>query len=141
LKGITVGVAGLDRFAGSVEAEVNENYAPHATELMRVYAVGAHFGVGHVSPDVVAARLRYTECLQGAVDQLAGYANAAAILVDAARSVAGRYRGVDALAASNAVEVEQALSVAMRAARDVRPGPGGAGGSSGAVGGSGVRGE
>jgi hypothetical protein len=134
LNAITVDVSGLDRFAGSVEVTVNANYAPYATELMRVYSVGAHFGIGHASPDVVAARMKYTECLRGAVDQLAGYANAAAVLVDAARSVAARYRDTDALAASTSAEVEQALSVAMRAAHTVLPGPAESAGSPGAVG-------
>jgi hypothetical protein len=124
LKAINVDVGALDRFAGSVEAEVTASYTPHAVDLMQVYAVGAHFGLGHASPDVLAARTRYTECLQGAVEQLAGYANAVAILVDAARTVAARYRDTDALAASNALEVGQALSAATHAARDVLAGAG-----------------
>jgi hypothetical protein len=123
LKALAVDVSGLDRFAGSVEAEANANYVPQAADLMKVYAVGAHFGIGHAGPDVLAARMKYTECLQGAVDQLAGFANAAAILVDAARTVAVRYRDTDALAASNASEVEQALTAATRAAQEANHAP------------------
>jgi hypothetical protein len=119
LPGITmidVDVSGIDQFAGSVEAEVEGNFCPQAVSLMKVYEVGSHFGIGHASSDVLASRLKHTECLQGAADQLAGYANAARILVDAARAVAARYRGTDAFAAANAAEVEQALWAGVHAA-------------------------
>jgi hypothetical protein len=119
LPGITmiqVDVSGLDRFAGSVESEVEANYRPQAANLMRIYEVGSHFGLGHTSPDVLASRERHTECLQAAADQLAGYANAAKILVDAAREIAARYRDSDAFAAANAQEVEQALWAGVHAA-------------------------
>jgi hypothetical protein len=106
---IDVDVSGLDAFAGTVEREVETNFRPQAAGLMKVYEVGSHFGLGHTSADVLASREKHTECLQAAADQLAGYTNAARILVDAAREVAGRYRGSDAFAAANAQEVERAL--------------------------------
>jgi hypothetical protein len=109
---IDVDVSGLERFAGSVESEVNANFRPQASNIMKVHAAGSHFGLGHSSVDVRAARDRHNECLQAAVDQLAGYANAAHILIEAARAVAARYREADALAAANAAEVEQALTAA-----------------------------
>jgi hypothetical protein len=116
LRAVDVDVSGLDSFAGSVEGELQANFRPQAVGLMRVYEVGSHFGVGHSSSDVRAARVRHTECLQAAVNQLAGYANATQILVEAARTVAARYRDTDALAAANAVEVQRALHAAVVAA-------------------------
>jgi hypothetical protein len=113
---VDVDVAGLDVFAGSIEGELRANFQPQAARLMRVYEVGTHFGIGHASSDVLAARHRHTECLQAAVNQLAGYANATQILVEAARTVAARYRETDALAASNALEVRKALDEAIMAA-------------------------
>jgi hypothetical protein len=127
-RAINVDVSALDRFAGSVDSEVEANFRPEAAQLMTVYGQGAHFGHGHPSADVTAARVKYTECLQGAAEQLAGYVNAAKILVDAAHMVSSRYRDTDALAVANAVEVEQALWAAMRAAshaqRDATAGQG-----------------
>jgi len=116
LTGVEVDVSGLDRFAGSVQGELEANFQPQAVGLMKVYAVGSHFGIGHSSSDVRRARERHTECLQAAVNQLAGYANATQILVDAARTVAARYRDTDALAAANVLEVRQALNAAVVAA-------------------------
>jgi hypothetical protein len=116
LAAVDVDVSGLDLFARSVESELEANFQPQATGLMKVYEVGSHFGIGHASPDVLAARHRHTECLQAAVNQLAGYANATQILVEAARTVAARYRDTDALAASNALEVRKALDAAVMAA-------------------------
>jgi hypothetical protein len=119
LPGITVievDVSGIDRFAGTVESEVEANFRPQASALMKVYEVGSHFGLGHESVDVLASRVRHTECLQAAGEQLAGFANATRILVDAARQVAARYRDTDALAAANAQEVEEALWAGVRAA-------------------------
>jgi len=120
---IDVDVSGLDRFAGTVEAEANANFRPQAGSIMKVHEVGSHFGLGSSSRDVLAARVRHTECLQAAVDQLAGYANATQILVDAARAVAARYRDTDGLAAANHLEVEQALNAAMAAATRARHAP------------------
>src|SRR5262245_8784973 len=102
LRAVEVDVSGLDTFAGSVEGELRANFQPQAAGLMRVYEVGSHFGIGHASQDVRDARVRHTVCLQAAVNQLAGYANATHILVEAARTVAARYRDTDALAAANA---------------------------------------
>jgi hypothetical protein len=116
LTAVHVDVSGLDRFAGSVEGELEANFQPQAAGLMKVYAQGSHFGIGHSSTDVRAARERYTECLQAAVNQLAGYANATQILVEAARTVAARYRETDALAAANALDVQRALHEAVAAA-------------------------
>jgi hypothetical protein len=113
---VEVDISGLDSFAGSVEGELHANFQPQATDLMRVYELGSHFGIGHASPDVQAARVRYTECLQAAVNQLAGYANATQILVEAARAVAARYRDTDALAAANVLEVRRTLDAAVVAA-------------------------
>jgi hypothetical protein len=116
LRAVEVDVSGLDSFAGSVEGELQANFQPQATSLMKVYEVGSHFGIGHSSSDVRAARVRHTECLQAAVNQLAGYANATQILVEAARTVAARYRDTDALAAANVLEVRRALDAAVVAA-------------------------
>lgn len=120
LRAVDVDVSGLDLFAGSVEDELRSNFQPQATSLMRVYEVGSHFGIGHSSSDVRAARERHTVCLQAAVNQLAGYANATQILVDAARTVAARYRDTDALAAANALEVRRALDAAVVAAGEAQ---------------------
>jgi hypothetical protein len=116
LAAVDVDVSGLDRFAGSVEGELRANFQPQASGLMQVYEVGSHFGIGHVSADVHRARERHTECLQAAVNQLAGYANATQVLVEAARTVAARYRDTDALVAANTLEVRRALDDAVFAA-------------------------
>jgi hypothetical protein len=116
LKAIDVDVSGLDKFAGSIEGELQANFEPQAIGLMRIYQTGSYFGMGHESPDVQAARERYTTCLQAAVNQLAGYANATQILIEAARMVAARYRGTDALTAANMLEVQNALDQAVLAA-------------------------
>ncbi|GAA0938453.1 hypothetical protein [Virgisporangium aurantiacum] len=116
LTAIDVDVSGLDTFAGSVEGELQANFEPQAIGLMRIYQTGSYFGMGHESPDVQAARTRYTTCLQAAVNQLAGYANATQILIEAARAVAARYRGTDALSAANLAEVQGALDQARLAA-------------------------
>jgi hypothetical protein len=116
LAALHVDVSGLDKFAGSVEGELQANFQPQATSLMKIYEAGSHFGIGHESSDVQAARQKHTECLQAAVNQLAGYANATQILVEAARAVAARYRDTDALAAATVSEVRRALSEAVFAA-------------------------
>jgi hypothetical protein len=116
LRAVEVDVSGLDSFAGSVEGELQSNFQPQASSLMRIYEVGSRFGVGHASSDVQRARERHTECLQAAVNQLAGYANATQVLVEVARLVAARYRDTDALAAANALEVKRALEDAVAAA-------------------------
>jgi hypothetical protein len=107
LRAVEVDVSGLDSFAGSVEGELQSNFQPQASSLMRIYEVGSRFGVGHASSDVQRARERHTECLQAAVNQLAGYANATQVLVEAARTVAARYRDT---------EVWRALDAAVMAA-------------------------
>jgi hypothetical protein len=116
LRAIDVDVSGLDTFAGSIEGELQANFEPQAIGLMRIYQSGSYFGMGHESPDVQAARERYTGCLQAAVNQLAGYANATQILIEAARVVAARYRGTDAMTAANLAEVQGALADASLAA-------------------------
>ena len=116
LAAIDVDVSGLDTFAGSIEGELQANYEPQAIGLMRIYRSGSYFGMGHESPDVQGARERYTSCLQAAVNQLAGYANATQILVEAARMVATRYRGSDAMTAAKYQEVQAALDEARAAA-------------------------
>jgi hypothetical protein len=116
LTAIDVDVSGLDTFAGSIEGELRANYEPQAIGLMRIYQTGSYFGMGHESPDVQAARERYTSCLQAAVNQLAGYANATQILVEAARMVATRYRDTDAMTAARYLEVQAALDDARAAA-------------------------
>ena len=60
LAAVDVDVSGLDTFAGSVEGELRANFQPQATGLMKVYEVGSHFGIGHASSDVLAARHRHT---------------------------------------------------------------------------------
>jgi hypothetical protein len=117
---VDVDVSGLDKFAGSVEGELQANFQPQATGLMMLYQVGSYFGIGHASADVHRARVRYTECLQAAINQLAGYTNATQILVDAARTVAARYRDTDALAAANVEEVRRTLDDAVAAANAVQ---------------------
>ena len=116
LVAVNVDVSGLDAFAGSVEGHLWANFQPQASGLTMVYQVGSYFGIGHASTQVHRARVRYTECLQAAINQLVGYANATQILVEAARTVAARYRDADALAAANADEVRRALHDAVVAA-------------------------
>jgi hypothetical protein len=113
---IDVDVSGLDKFAGSIEGELRANFEPQAIGLMRTYQTGSYFGMGHESSDVQAARERYTVCLQVAVNQLAAYANATQILIEAARTVAARYRGTDAMTAANMADVQSALNQAVLAA-------------------------
>jgi hypothetical protein len=113
---IEVDAGGLDRFAASVEGGVEANYRPAAGRLMSVYEVGAHFGIGHPAPEVRAAHAKYTECLQNATEQLAGFANAVKIMVDAAHLVSARYRGADGFAAASQDLVDEALIVAKNAA-------------------------
>jgi hypothetical protein len=120
IRAVDVDVSGLDMFAGAVEDELRANFQPQAAGLMRVYEAGSHFGIGHAGSDILAARERHTDCLQAAVNQLAGYANATQILVDAARTVAARYRDTDALAAANALEVRRALDAAVVAAGEAQ---------------------
>jgi hypothetical protein len=112
LTAIDVDVSGLDEFAGSIEGELRANFEPQAIGLMRIYQTGSYFGMGHESADVQDARERYTTCLQVAVNQLAAYANTTQILIDAARTVAARYRGTDALTAANMAEVQATLAAA-----------------------------
>lgn len=116
LQVIHVDISGLDRFAETVEAEASANFRPQATNLMKVYEVGSHFGLGHSSADVIAARHKHTQCLEAAATQLADYANATKILVDAARAVAARYRASDAFTAANLAEVNEALEAARQRA-------------------------
>jgi hypothetical protein len=116
---IRVDTSGVERFAGTVETEVDANFRPQAGRLAAVYEPGAFFGINHASPDVQAARQRHAACLQGATEQLVGYVNASKILVDAARTVAARYRQVDALAAANSKEIELALADAVGRANAV----------------------
>jgi hypothetical protein len=117
---INVDLSGLDKFAGSVESEVEGNFRPHAERLFGVYLYGVRFGVGNASADVTAAKLKHRDCLSAAGEQLSGYAAAAQILIEAARQVAGRYRGVDALSAAKAADVDAALSGAIQSAAAAR---------------------
>jgi hypothetical protein len=113
---INVDVTGLRQFADSIEGQAERGLRPEVAALMAVYGYGSHFGLGHNSADVHAARTRHTDCLRAAAQQLSGYVEAVQILVGAAREVSARYRDTDALAASNSHEVEQALAAAVRSA-------------------------
>jgi hypothetical protein len=117
---INVDLAGLDRFAGSVEGEVEGNFRPYAERLFGVYSYGVRFGAGNNSADVTAAKVRHRECLVAAGEQLSGYVAAAQVLIQAARQVAERYRGADAMSAAQAADVDAALSGAIQAASAAR---------------------
>jgi hypothetical protein len=107
---VEVDVGGLHAFAGAVDAEVDANLRPHAERLVDAYAPGVRFGTDTISGEVRAARLRYHECLVGVTEQLAACVNASKILSAAARAVARRYAGADALSAAAVGDVEAALT-------------------------------
>ena len=65
-------------------------------------------------------RDRYNFCLSLMNQQLTAYATASAILIDAARSIASRYSGSDALAAATTAKVTSALDDAI-AVNDCAP--------------------
>lgn len=106
---INIDVSGLDAFATSIEAELEANFQPLSARLTTIYQQGSHFGIGHASSDVAAAQHRHNECLRAAMKNLIELAEAARVVVDAARTVAANYRGSDAMAAANALEAGQAL--------------------------------
>jgi hypothetical protein len=112
IPGIEVDASGLDRFVASVESGVDANYRPQAGRLMSVYRIGGHFGLGHPAQEVHAAHAKYAVCLENANQQLAGFANAVKIMVDAARLVTARYRQADGSAAASQDLVDEALIVA-----------------------------
>lgn len=120
---IEVDVGGLAAFAGAVDAEVDGNLRPHVDRLSGVYSPGVRFGAGTASAEVQAARLRYHDCLVAITEQLAACINASKILSAAARTVASRYAGADALCAARVGDVEAALTEAVTAARRVLAGP------------------
>ncbi len=123
-RAIEVDPSGLDRFAGAIEGEVEGNFRPHTHDLFTVYELGVRFGAGHVSADVLAAREKHHQCLQGAADQLASYIKASHILIQAARQIAKNYGDADAMAAARAKEIDHTLSAAIvladEAAREAR---------------------
>jgi hypothetical protein len=115
-RAVHVDVSSLDAFAAAVEAELQANFLPLTGKLTKVYGNGSHFGIGHASPDVALAQQRHNQCLRAAVRQLGELAQATQVLVDAARTVAARYRGSDAMASASFIETLSALSDAASAA-------------------------
>jgi hypothetical protein len=112
-RAIQVDPSGLDRFAGAIEDEVEGNFRPHTHDLFAVYELGVRFGAGHVSADVLAAREKHHQCLQGAADQLASFINASHILIQVARQIAKNYGAADAMAAARAKEIDDTLNAAI----------------------------
>src|SRR6266536_484030 len=117
LKETHVEVDGLHTFAGAVDAEVDQNFKPHADRLASSYAKGVPFGAVSRSGDVHAAKLKYHDCLVGVTEQLTAYVNASKILTTAVREIAKRYSDADALSEAAAKEVSNALGGAIRAAQ------------------------
>ncbi len=119
-RAIEVDPSGLDRFAGAIEDEVEGNFRPHTHDLFAVYELGVRFGAGHISADVLAAREKHHQCLQGAADQLASYINASQILIRVARQIAKNYGAADAMAAASIKEIDDALGAAALLAEEAR---------------------
>ena len=108
-RAVQVDVSSLDAFAAAVEAELETNFHPLTAKLIKVYESGSHFGVGHASSDVAAAQQKHTECLKAAMRQLGELGEATRVLIEAARTVAGRYRDSDAMASASFLETLGAL--------------------------------
>jgi hypothetical protein len=119
-RAIEVDPSGLDRFAGAIEDEVEGNFRPHTHDLFAVYELGVRFGAGHISPDVLAAREKHHQCLQGAADQLASFINASQILIQVARQIAKNYGAADAMSAASIKEIEDTLGAAFVLAEEAR---------------------
>jgi hypothetical protein len=110
---IHVDGASVQQLASALQTEVRGNLAPHTDRLFQGYAPGAAFGTRNPSLDLHAVRVRYRDCLQATVDQLAAYIDASSVLVAAATEIAFRYRTVDELAAACVQDVDAVLSQAM----------------------------
>jgi hypothetical protein len=106
---IRVDPAAVDRFASTLETEIDTNFTPTANHLQAVYQPGANFGVLHQSPAVQAARVAQAASLRAATAQLESYIAASKILIEAARTVAARYREVDDLTGAKFDDVQAVL--------------------------------
>jgi hypothetical protein len=115
---IRVDIGDLREFAVAVRAHVDGSLRGQVRRAYQVYEQGVGFGPALThSGDVRAARERYYECLTSMSAVLDEHLRKAEAMVLAAEEVAGRYRGVDAMAAASAVGVEAAWTSAYAAAQ------------------------
>jgi hypothetical protein len=102
----------LDKFAGSVDHEVESNFKPHTDQLFTAYSYGAVFGTGIPSTNVQMARRKHTDSLNAASEAMTNYIEASKILVAAMRTIAQRYSTADAMSGLRSDEVAAILGKA-----------------------------
>jgi hypothetical protein len=110
---IDVDPAHLDRFAGSVDREVEGNFKPHTERLFTTYSYGAVFGAANPSMSVHAARRKHTDAMNAISQTMANYINASKILVAAMKTIAERYTTSDAMAGLRSDEVNAVINQAV----------------------------
>jgi hypothetical protein len=120
LRAVEVDVASLDGFRAFLAREVDRNLRPAADGINADHRRGVGFGHDNVGGNVQAARRGYDESLATATANLAGFVDAAEILVDAIRRVGQNYRDADLSSAAGSAAVNRELTAAVVAARQAQ---------------------
>lgn len=118
---ITVDVVGVTDFATELRHEVDANLRPFLADLVRIYNLGVNVGNGVPSPNMLAARTHYQECLASIIGQLDALARGGAILADAAAITADQYRNADVSASTSLDQLDTALAAAETANPEIGP--------------------
>jgi hypothetical protein len=110
---INVDPAHLDKFAGSVDQEVEKNFKPHTDRLFTTYSYGATFGISNPSISVQAARRKHTDAMNAISQTMANYINASKILVAAMKTISERYSTSDAMSGLRSDQVNDIIGKAV----------------------------
>jgi hypothetical protein len=112
---LEVDLSTLAQFAKALRDEVDLNFRPHVEQIER--ELDPAHSPFHLRPgflELEAAWYTHAECKARALDLLAAYAATTAELAAAAEQVANQYRGSDAFAAAQAMDVHNALTDATK---------------------------
>jgi hypothetical protein len=110
--GIRVDPDGLKGFADGVRSDTTNGFEQGAVAARDTLDQRMPFGTANASVVVLAAKQRYTEALNVAMDNLKAYADMARILAEAAETVAAEFSGSDARSVQSVDRVHRVLSEA-----------------------------
>lgn len=115
--GIRVETEGLNKFADQVRGDVARTIEPGYSDARVSFAAGVRFGAANASGDVYAAKQRYAASLEASSANIVEYANAARVLADAVKMIAGSLDETDGRSADRVEVMRGALAAALDEAR------------------------
>jgi hypothetical protein len=109
---IRIRPSSLTGFATTLRTDFTRDVGPTSERVQVAFANGAAVGYRNPSDDLRTMISSHRLCVDAMSEQLVAYTTAADVLITAAHTIVARYGEADALAATHAAAVADALSAA-----------------------------